>query len=69
MAPHPYDADNIPLRSRRSVLASMQTSLPLYVGTYETMAELLVAILAGYHARNFAAVDLLYDRYGVNALL
>ena len=66
---HPYDADNIPLRSRRSVLASMETSLPLYVGYYQTMAERIAAVLAAYHASDFAAVDLLYDRYGVDVFV
>ena len=69
VAAHPYDADNIPLRSRRSVLASMETSLPLYVGYYQTMAERIAAVLAAYHASDFAAVDLLYDRYGVDVFV
>lgn len=33
------------------------------------MAERLAAVLAAYHTSNFAAVDLLYDRYGVDAFV
>ena len=66
VAAHPNDADDIPLRARRSVLASMETSLPLYVGYYQTMAKRIAASLAAFHAIDFAAVDLLHEQYGVD---
>ena len=69
VASHPNDADNIPLRSRRSVLASMETSLPLYVGYYQIMAKRLDATLAAFHATDFATVDRLHARYGVDVFV
>ena len=69
VASHPNDADDIPLRSRRSVLASMETSLPLYVGYYRTMSERIGASLAAVHATDFANVDSLYDQYGVDVFV
>ena len=69
VASHPNDADNIPLRSRRSVLASMETSLPLYVGYYRNMAQRLDAVLAAFHATNFVTVDRLHEQYGVDVFV
>lgn len=69
IASHPNDADNIPLRSRRSVLASMETSLPLYVGYYRSMAQRLDAVLTAFHATDLATVDRLHERYGVDVFV
>ena len=69
VAAHPNDADDIPLRSRRSVLASMETSLPLYVGYYQRMAKRLEAALTAFHATDFATLDRLHEQYGVDVFV
>jgi hypothetical protein len=66
---HPFDADFIPLRARRSVLASVETSLPYYRGYYRAVAERIEAELAACYASDWADVDALYERYGAKVFM
>ncbi len=69
VASHPNDADDIPLRANRSVLASMETSLSLYSGYYGQMAERIAASLAAFHAHDYDVVDQLYGMYGADVFV
>ncbi len=69
VASHPNDADNIPLRANRSVLASMETSLALYTGYYGQMADRIAASLAAFHAYDYEVVDRLYGVYGADVFV
>lgn len=69
VAAHPLDANDIPLRTRHSVLASMEVSLPYYLGYYRRVAERIEASLAASLARDWSQADDLYHRYGVDVFL
>jgi hypothetical protein len=69
VAAHPFDASHVPLRTRRSVLAAMETSLPYYMGYYRLIAERIFAELTATYALHLAEADTLYTRYGVDVFL
>jgi len=69
VAAHPEDADSIPLRTRRSVLASKEVALPYYLGYYQRLAERLEAALRGFYALDWAEVEALHERYGADVML
>ncbi len=69
VAAFPQDADAIPLRTRRSVLASKEESLPYYLGYYRMMSERVDAELAAFFASDWRTVDVLGGRYGVDVFL
>jgi len=69
IAAHPHDADAVPLRTRRSVLASTETALPLLSGYYRRVAERLAAELVATYAVDFDEVDALYARFGARVFL
>ncbi len=64
VAAHPDDAGHIPLRARRSVLASTEMSVPLHVEFYRQCAERTEAELEACYASDWKEVDALRDRYG-----
>lgn len=66
VAAHPEDADEVPLRARRSVLANMETSLPYYLGFYRLVSERIAASLAACFATSWADLDRLHERYGAD---
>ncbi len=69
IAAHPRDANDLPLRTRRSVLASTETSLSLLLGYYGRVAERIRAELAATYAVSFDDVDALHARYGADVFL
>jgi hypothetical protein len=69
VAAHPEDASHVPLRTRRSVLVAMETSLPYYTGYYRVMAERLSAVLVATYALHLEEADALHTRYGVDVFL
>lgn len=69
IAAHPNDADSIPLRTRRSVLAARETALPFFLGYYDTIKQRLGDELAAYYASTFADADALHERYGATVML
>jgi len=69
VAAFPLDADVIPMRALKSVLANRETAMAYYLGFYRPIAEKLHAELAACYADNWADVDALYDRYGVRVFL
>jgi len=66
---HPEDADAIPLRTRRSVLASKEVALPYYRGYYERLSERLEASLRAHYAFDWETLDALHERYGADVIL
>jgi hypothetical protein len=69
VAAHPYDANTVPLRARRSVLASYETAIPYWKGYYRGRRERLEASLDALHATSWETVDALAGRYRVSAFL
>jgi len=69
IAAHPEDANAIPLRSKRSVLASKEVALPYYRGYYERLAERLEAELRAHFALDWKTVDALDERFGVDVMV
>ena len=69
IASHPEDANAIPLRTRRSALASKEVALPYYLGFYTRLAERLEAELRAFYAFEWEDVEALHDRYGVDVML
>jgi hypothetical protein len=69
VAAHPVDADLLPLWSRRSVLASRETSLPYWLGYYRRVQARLSASLAMTYASEWEDVLSIAARHGVSAFL
>lgn len=69
VAAHPMDADEIPLRSRRSVLASRESAQPYFPRYYARIAERVAAELAACYTSDWKDVDALRDRYGVGVFV
>lgn len=69
VAAHPDDASAVPLRARRSVVASAELSLPYHLGHYRRLAERIADELAACFASRWEEVDRLYERYGADVFL
>lgn len=69
IASHPLDADPIPLRARRSVLVSRETSISFMLGYYERARERIAASLTAGYATRWDQVDALAERWGVDMFL
>jgi hypothetical protein len=57
VAAHPADADRIPLRAKRAVLASDETAQPYWLGYYEPERERLEASLRACYATSWTDLD------------
>ncbi len=69
VAAHPDLADFIPLRSRRSVLASTETSLPFMQGYYRQLEPRLQASLRAAYAKDWRELDAALVPYGVDVMV
>ena len=69
VAGHPVDMDNVPLLSRRRVLANRELSLPWYTKYYRQVRQRVMDMLGVYYARDWKEVDEFVKRYGVGALV
>ncbi len=69
VAAHPDLADNVPIRARRSVLASTETSITFHRGYYAAYVPRLEAALDAAYATDWAALDARLRPYGVDVVL
>ncbi len=69
VAAHPFDADAIPLRTQHSVLAEWETYHPYWMGYYHYIQPRVEAEIKATYATDWADVQLLHDKYGVNVFL
>lgn len=69
VAAHPDLADFIPLRSRKSVLASTEISLPFHLGYYNQLKPRIEASLRAAYATNTQELDSALAPYGVDVML
>jgi hypothetical protein len=69
IAGHPLVMDNVPLFSRRSVMANRELSIPYYVGYYRRVRDRLRDMLEGYYAAGWEGVADLRRQYGVDAVV
>lgn len=69
VAAHPDLADYIPLRSRRSVLASTETSMPWLAGYYKIVKPRVEASLRAAYATDIAAMDSALASYSVDVFV
>jgi hypothetical protein len=69
VAAHPDLADFIPLRTRRSVLASTEESQPFVLGFYQKMKPLVEDSLRGAYATRWSEIDNILGARGVDAIL
>jgi hypothetical protein len=69
IAAHPDLADFVPLRSKRAVLASTETSLPFMQGYYRRIRPRLEASLRAAYASSWEEVDKTLAPYGVTVML
>ncbi len=69
VAAFPLDADLIPLRARRPVLVNRETSFAYYLGYYKPIPAKMNALLSAYWSDNWAELDALHDRFGVDVML
>jgi len=66
---HPDVADFVPLRARRAVLASTETSLPFMQGYYRSLRPRLEASLQAAYATGWAEFDAVLDPWGVDVFV
>jgi hypothetical protein len=69
VAAHPTLADFVPLRARRSVLTSTETSMPWMEGYYRIVKPRVEASLRAAYATDLSALDEQMAPYGVNVFL
>lgn len=69
IAAHPDLANDVPLRSRHSVLACTETVQPFMLGYYARMKPRLEASLRAAYAASMEEIDRLLGPYGVDAML
>ena len=69
IAAHPDLADFVPLRSKRSVLASTETSLSFMQGYYRRIEPRLQASLRAAYASSWEELDKALAPYGVTVML
>jgi hypothetical protein len=69
IAAHPDLADFVPLRARRSVLASTETALPFMQGYYARVRPRLIASLRAAYATNWTDLDRTLTPYGASVVL
>jgi hypothetical protein len=69
IAAHPIDADDIPMRSRRSVLAFRKAMFPYHREFYEEMKARIAATWTAMYATNYEDILQLKHRYGADILL
>jgi hypothetical protein len=69
VAAHPDLADNVPLRAKRSVLASAETALAFHRGYYSVYVPRLEASLDAAYAVDWAELDARLAPYGVDVVL
>ena len=69
VAAHPDVANNVPLRARRSVLASTETALAFHRGYYSKQVPRIEASLDAAYATDWAALDARLRPYGVDVVL
>jgi len=66
IAGHPCVMDNVPLISRRQVLANRELALPYYTGYYIRVRKRLFDLFEAYYGINPQEVDRFSKTYGVN---
>ena len=69
IAAHPRVADDIPLITRRSVIACEETSQSYYLGYYGMVKPVVSAELEASYASAWPAIDQLCDRFGATVFV
>jgi hypothetical protein len=69
VAAHPDLADYVPLRSRKSVLASTEMSIAFMTGYYERLRPRIEASLRAAYATTFDDMDAVLAPYGVDVVV
>jgi hypothetical protein len=69
IAAHPRVANDIPLITRRSVIACEETSQSYYLGYYRIMKPRISAEIEAAYATAWPAIDELRDRFGATVFL
>ena len=69
VAAHPIDANEVPMRSRRSVLVSQETSISFMLGYYHEASQRISAAIDATYASQWTTVDALAARWGVDVFL
>lgn len=69
VAGHPMDMDNVPLVTRRKVLANHEMSLPYYLGYYHQIRIRISDMLKAYYTTRWEDVESFINHYGVDSLV
>lgn len=69
VAAHPLEADNVPLISRRKVLANQELSLPYQMGYYGVIRQRIFDFFEAYYARDWGEIEEFVEKYGIGALV
>lgn len=66
---HPDLADLVPVRAKRSVLASTEESIPFHLGYYERLRPRIVASLRAAYATSWGDLEAVLKPYGASVVL
>ena len=69
IAAHPRVADDIPLLTKRSVIACEETSQSYYLGYYRIVKPMISAEVQAAYASSWPAIDQLCDRFGATVFV
>ncbi len=69
VAAHPLDADNVPLVSRRKVLANQELSLPYQMGYYRKIRQRILDFFEAYYAGDWGEIEEFVSKYRIGALV
>lgn len=69
VAGYPDDVDNVPLFTKRSALVNSEVALAYHYGFYQQVAERLRDALRATYASDWAEVDALHEKYGVDVFV
>jgi hypothetical protein len=69
IAAHPRVADDIPLITKRSVIACEETSQSYYLGYYRIVKPMISAEVEASYATEWTAIDQLCDRFGATVFV
>lgn len=69
VAAHPLEADNVPLISRRKVLANQELSLPYQMGYYKAIRQRIFDFFEAYYAWDWGKIEEFAKKYGITALV
>lgn len=69
IAGHPNDMNDVPIISKRKVLANQELSLPYHRSYYNKVKERIFDFFKAYYAESWEEIESFVEKYGITALV